>query len=267
MTNHVKPALAGPRPFAIAHRGSKLMWPENTMLAFAHAHDSGLRWLETDLHLSSDGSVMCIHDDTVDRTTDATGAVSDFTAAELGSLDAAFRFEVDGDYPYRDRGYGVPTLEELVTEFDDCRLVVDLKQDGLARPVWDLIRRLDLADRIIVGSFSDRRLAEFRSVSGGGVATSAGPRAVARALASAAVKTPPRLADALQVPVNARGVPIVTARSVRKFHDAGYQVHVWTVNSSKLMHRLLDLGVDAIITDRPDALKAVMIERGVWTGV
>ena len=124
-----------------------------------------------------------------------------------------------------------------------------------------------MADRVIVGSFSDRRLAEFRSVSGGSVATSAGPRAVARALASAAVKTPPRLADALQVPVSARGVPIVTARSVKKFHDAGYQVHVWTVNSSKLMHRLLDLGVDAIITDRPEALKAVMIERGVWTGV
>lgn len=237
------------------------------MLAFGHAHESGLRWLETDLHLSSDGHVMCIHDDTVDRTTDGTGVIAEFSAAELEALDAAHRFEIDGDHPYRSQGHGVPTLEDVANEFDDCRLVVDLKEDGLARPLWELIRRLDIAERIIVGSFSDRRLAEFREVCGGAVATSAGPRAVARALAAAAVKTPPLLADALQVPVSARGVPIVTARSVERFHEAGYQVHVWTVNSSKQMHRLLDLGVDGIITDRPDALKAVMIERGVWTGV
>jgi glycerophosphoryl diester phosphodiesterase len=243
------------------------MWPENTMLAFGHAHESGLRWLETDLHQSADGHLMCIHDDTVDRTTDGTGSVSDFTAADLEALDAAYEFEIEGDHPYRNQGHGVPTLEDVVNQFDDCRLVVDLKEDGLAESVWALIRRLDIADRIIVGSFSDRRLAQFRSVSGGAVATSAGPRAVVRALAASTVKTPPLLADALQVPVNARGVPIVTARSVEKFHAAGYQVHVWTVNSSKQMHRLLDMSVDAIITDRPDALKAVMIERGVWTGV
>lgn len=267
MTTSTRPVLAGPRPFAIAHRGSKLIWPENTMMAFSHAHESGLRWLETDLHVSKDGHVVCIHDDTVDRTTNASGHVSKFTAAELGVLDAAFHFDVAGDRPYRDQGHGVPTLEDLVTEFDDCRLVVDLKQDGLAPVLWELIRRLDIADRVIVGSFSDRRLSEFRQISDGAVATSAGPRAVARALAAAALTTPPLLADALQVPVSARGVPIVTARSVEKFHDAGYQVHVWTVNSSKQMHRLLDMGVDGIITDRPDALKAVMIERGVWTGV
>lgn len=235
-------------------------------MAFGLAHESGLRWLETDLHLSSDGHVMCIHDDTVDRTTNRTGLVSEFTAADLQMLDAAYRFEVEGDHRYRQQGHGVPTLEDVATEFADCRLVVDLKEDGLAEPLWKLIRRLDLVERLIVGSFSDRRLTEFREVSGGAVATSAGPRAVARALAAAALKTPPLLADALQVPVNARGVPIVTARSVQKFHDAGYQVHVWTVNGFKQMHRLLDLGVDAIITDRPDALKAVMIERGVWTG-
>ncbi len=266
MTASTKPVLAGPRPFAIAHRGSKLLWPENTMVAFDQAHDAGLRWLETDLHLSLDGHLVCIHDDTVDRTTNAIGVVSDFTANELSALDAAFRFEVTGNHPYRGQGHGVPTLEDLACEFDDCRLVVDLKQDGLAAALWGLIRRLDIAERIIVGSFSDRRLSEFSQVSGGGVATSAGPKDVARALAAAAVKIPPLLADALQVPVNARGVPIVTARSVQKFHEAGYQVHVWTVNSSKQMHRLLDLGVDAIITDRPDTLKAVMIERGIWNG-
>ncbi len=237
------------------------------MLAFGHAYDAGLRWMETDLHLTSDGQVVCIHDDTVDRTTDGSGPVWDFAMSELSELDAAYTFEVSGDHPYRGQGHAVPSLEEVATTFEDSRLVVDLKQDGLVDPLWQLIKRLDIAERVIVGSFSDRRLAEFREVTGGAVATSAGPRAVARALAAAAVRTPPLLADALQVPVSARGIRIVTPRSVERFHRAGYQVHVWTVNSSKQMHRLLEIGVDAIITDRPDALKAVMIERGVWTGV
>ncbi len=258
--------LSGSLPFAIAHRGSKLLWPENTRLAFANAIEVGFRWLETDLHLSHDGHLMCIHDSTLDRTTERSGPVSELTRAELESIDAAFRFEIGGEFPERGNRHGVPSLEDVIAEFSDSRFVVDLKQDGLAEPLWKLITRLGVEDRVIVGSFSDRRLREFRSISHGTVATSAGPRAVARALASAALFSPPLLADALQVPVAARGIPVVTERSVRKFHAAGYQVHVWTVNSSKQMHRLLDLGVDAIITDRPEALKAVLIERGAWTG-
>lgn len=261
-----RPVLSGPLPFAIAHRGSKLLWPENTWLAFRNATEVGFKWLETDLHLSRDGHLMCIHDSTLDRTTDRSGPVSELTRAELESVDAAFHFEVGGEFPERGNHHGVPSLEDMLDEFDDCRFVVDLKQDGLERPLWELISRLGVENRLIVGSFSDSRLREFRSVSGGAVATSAGPRAVARALASAALFSPPLLADALQVPVAAGGIPIVTERSVRKFHAAGYQVHVWTVNSSKQMHRLLDLGVDAIITDRPESLKAVLIERGAWTG-
>lgn len=258
--------LSGPLPFAIAHRGSKLLWPENTRLAFANAVEVGFRWLETDLHLSRDGHLMCIHDGMLDRTTDRSGPVSELTRAELESVDAAFHFEVGGEFAERGHRHGIPSLEDMLNEFLHCRFVVDLKRDGLAEPLWSLISRLGVEDRLIVGSFSDRRLREFRSISHGTVATSAGPRAVARALASAALFSPPMLADALQVPVAARGIPIVTERSVRKFHAAGYQVHVWTVNSSKQMHRLLDMGVDAIITDRPESLKAVLIERGAWTG-
>lgn len=265
-TSEIPAVLRGPRPFAIAHRGSKLLWPENTRLAFASAVDAGFRWLETDLHMSSDGHIMCIHDSTLDRTTDQTGPVSALTRAELARVDAAHHFESEGDFPERGRGHGVPALDDMLAEFSDCRFVVDLKQDSLAQSLWALISRLGVEERVIVGSFSDRRLREFRSISQGAVATSAGPRAVARVLATATVLSPPLLADALQVPMAARGIPIVTERSVRRFHDAGYQIHVWTVNSSKQMHRLLGMGVDAIITDRPETLKAVMIERGAWTG-
>ena len=265
-TPEVPVVLRGARPFAIAHRGSRLLWPENTRLAFASAVDAGFRWLETDLHLSSDGHLMCIHDSMLDRTTDRTGPVTELTRAELTKVDAAYHFDSDRDFPERGTGLGVPALEDMLLEFPHCRFVVDLKQDGLAQSLWALISRLGVEERVIVGSFSDRRLREFRSISHGAVATSAGPRAVARVLATATVLNPPLLADALQVPMAARGLPIVTERSVRRFHDAGYQIHVWTVNSSKQMHRLLDMGVDAIITDRPEALKAVMIERGTWTG-
>lgn len=258
--------LEGETPFAIAHRGSRLLWPENTMLAFQNAHDAGFRWMETDLHLTSDGVVVCLHDDTVDRTTDGRGRVGRFTFEQLRALDAGHAFELDGGFPHRGTGVKIPSFEELATTFLDCRLVVDLKQDGLAEPLWDLITRLEIEDRVIVGSFSDRRLREFRSVSEGTIATSAGPVSVARALAGPRIGGSKRLADALQIPTSYLGVSIVTESSVRRMHAADYQVHVWTVNSSRQMHRLLDMGVDGIITDRPDALKAVMIERGQWTG-
>lgn len=262
----MRPVLAGERPFAIAHRGSRLIWPENTMLAFGQAYESGFRWIETDLHLSSDGVVTCIHDSTVDRTTDGKGPVSAFSSEELARLDAGYQFEIAGNHPYRDRGWGVPTLEEVLTTYHDARFVVDLKEAGLAGPVWELLQAVEAVDRVIVGSFSDRRLSEFRDLSGGRVATSAGRLSVARTLARSKARTSPRLADALQVPANFRGVPVVTPSSVDRFHAVGYQVHVWTVNTSKQMNKLLDMGVDGIITDRPDMLKAVLIERGQWTG-
>ena len=258
--------LEGETPFAIAHRGSRLLWPENTMLAFGNAYDAGFRWMETDLHLTSDGVVVCLHDDTVDRTTDGRGQARRFTFEQLQVLDAGHSFEVDGEFPHRGSGVTVPSFEELAATFPDCRLVVDLKQDGLAEPVWELITRHRLEDRVIVGSFSDRRLREFRQVSHGSVATSAGPISVTRALAGARIGRHNRLADALQIPTSYLGMSLVSESSVRRMHAADYQVHVWTVNSSRQMHRLLDIGVDGIITDRPDALKAVMIERGEWTG-
>ena len=258
--------LEGETPFAIAHRGSRLLWPENTMLAFGNAFDAGFRWMETDLHVTSDGVIVCIHDDTVNRTTDGHGRVSRFTFDQLQALDAGHSFEVDGEFPHRGAGVTVPSLEELATTFSECRLVVDLKQDGLSEPLWDLISQHRLEDRIIVGSFSDRRLKEFRRISDGAVATSAGPVAVARALTGGRIGEPKRLADALQIPTSYLGLSLVSESSVRRMHAADYQVHVWTVNSFRQMHRLLDMGVDGIITDRPDALKAVLIERGQWTG-
>jgi glycerophosphoryl diester phosphodiesterase len=252
-------------PVAIAHRGSRLLWPENTMEAFSGAVSLGFRHLETDLHLTRDGTLVCLHDHTVDRTTDGSGPVRELDFDELGRLDAGYRHSGTEGLEFRGKGIRVPTLEEAVLTFPDVSFVVDLKTEDLVVPLIALIDRLGLHDRLIVGSFSDRRLDEFRAVADGRVATSTGA-ALSRSwvLASRMGRGVRCDAAALQLPRRSRGVRVVDSRLVTAAHDRGLQVHVWTVNHPAEMAELLDLGVDGIITDRPDLLKAVMIERGTW---
>jgi glycerophosphoryl diester phosphodiesterase len=252
-------------PVAIAHRGSRLLWPENTMEAFSGAVSLGYRHVETDLHLTRDGTLVCLHDHTVDRTTDGTGLVSEIDFDELRRLDAGYRHSGTDGPVFRGKGIRVPSLEEAVLTFPDVAFVVDLKTENLVSPMIDLIDRLGLHNRLIVGSFSDRRLDEFKAMAGGRIATSTGA-AVSRSwvLASRMGRGVRCDAAALQLPRRSRGVRVVDSRLVTAAHDRGLQVHVWTVNHSGEMAELLDLGVDGIITDRPDILKAVMIERGSW---
>lgn len=252
-------------PVAIAHRGSRTLWPENTDMSFQGAYDLGYRHFETDLHLTADETLVCFHDPTVDRTTNATGRVADLTLAELQTLDAGYRHGGSDGFSYRDLGVRVPTLGWLLETFPDTSVVVDLKTDGLAAGLARLVDDLEAHDRLIVGSFSDARLAEFRALTQGRVATSVGPAAARKwVLASRVGRGVGGDAAALQLPTRTRGVRVVTARLVDAAHKAGLQVHVWTVNDRDEMTRLLDMGVDGIITDRPDVLKDLMIERGAW---
>jgi glycerophosphoryl diester phosphodiesterase len=253
-------------PLAIAHRGSRLLWPENTMEAFSQAVSLGYRHLETDLHLTADGVLVCIHDHTVDRTTDGRGPVSQFALADLDRLDAGFRHGGADRHRFRAKGVRVPTLEEAVRSFPEVSFVVDLKTEDLVQPLTDLVERLGLHDRLIVGSFSDARLAEFRAASGGRVPTSTGS-ALSRAwlLASRMGRGVECEASALQLPRRVRGVRVIDRRLVAVAHARGLQVHVWTVNEPVEMADLLDLGVDGIITDRPDLLKEVLVGRGDWS--
>ncbi|MDP9494116.1 MAG: glycerophosphodiester phosphodiesterase, partial [Actinomycetota bacterium] len=145
------------------------------MEAFSQAAALGFRFMETDLHVTADGVLVCFHDDNVDRTTDGSGAVSNFGFAELATLDAGFRHNSLGGYPFRGKGVLVPSLEEAMTTLPEVSFVVDLKVDGLVGLLADLIEELSLHDRLIVGSFSDQRLDDFRQATGGRVATSTGP--------------------------------------------------------------------------------------------
>jgi glycerophosphoryl diester phosphodiesterase len=245
------------------------------MLAFRGAVEMGYRYLETDLHATRDGALVLIHDDTLERTTDGSGPVWEHTLAELKRFDAGYHFSPDGGrtYPYRGQGVTVPTLEEAVEAFPEVRLNVEIKQaclpDGQERPlavaaVVDFIERRGLQDRLLVASFRDRVVREFRRRSGGYVATSAARGEARRFWLASRLRLERRLCvpyDALQVPVRYGSRTVVDRRLVGAAHRCGLHVHVWTVDEPEEMRRLLSLGVDGLMSDRPDLLLEVVGSR------
>jgi glycerophosphoryl diester phosphodiesterase len=237
----------------IAHRGSRLVWPENTMLAFGRGLEAGADHLETDLHLTADGHVVCFHDPTLDRTTEGTGSVSSLTLSQIRRFDAGYRHRIEGRFPFRGRGLRVPTLGEVLATFPGVGVVADLKQDGLEQPLIDLLDRLEAWKRVIIGSFVEERLGAVQRLSEGLAQVSAGPHTARRWwLASRLGRPGPMGPVALQVPPTRLGLTVVDRRLVRIAHEAGLAVHVWTVNRRSEMDRLWSLGVDALVTDRVD---------------
>lgn len=255
------PQLWSP-PVVIAHRGSRQLWPENTMIAFQNAISMGARHLETDIHLSADGVVHCFHDHTLQRTTNGHGLFSNLTAAEIAGLDAGFNHQRRGSFQFRGSGVTVPTFEELATSFPEVRLVVDLKEDAVVEAFARLVSRLGIEDRLIVGGFSDHRISRFRDHTDGSVPTSTGPGA-ARAwfITSRFGRGWRGDAGSLQLPLQRRGLRVVDERLVEAAHKRGLQIHVWTVNDPVQMSDLLDMGVDGLVTDRPDLALSLVIFR------
>jgi glycerophosphoryl diester phosphodiesterase len=251
------PYFDHPGPLAFAHRGGAEEHPENSLAAFAHSVDLGYRYLETDVHLTADGVVLAFHDDSLDRVTDRSGRIADCTAAEIAGA------RIAGVEP-------IPTLDQLLEAFPDVRINIDPKGDRVVEPLAAVIEHHAALDRICLGSFSDQRLVRCRRLLGPGLCTSAGPVAIVRfRLSSLGLPVgpgrPPRGPDCLQVPVRQSGIPLVDRRFVDHAHQRGLHVHVWTIDDPLEMHRLLDLGVDGIMTDRPSVLRAVLIERDAWS--
>ena len=240
----------GPIPFA--HRGGAGDWPENSMEAFSQAVALGFRYVETDAHVTADGIVVAFHDDHLDRVTDRTGLIAELPWSEISVA------RIDGIAP-------IPLLEDLLTTWPDLRINIDLKHDEVVGPLADLLHNLQALDRVCIGSFSDRRIEQFRNRFGDSVCTSMGPRAVAKLRASSFGLGRSRPAgNCVQVPTHAGKVPLVDHRFLRRAHRLGLAVHVWTIDDPVEMHRLLDLGVDGIMTDRPAVLKEVLELRGQW---
>jgi glycerophosphoryl diester phosphodiesterase len=248
----------------IAHQGGEELRPSNTMAAFQHAVDLGVDVLEMDLHSTRDGTLVLMHDDTVDRTTGGSGAIKAMTLAEIKQLDAGYYWtDDDGQtYPYRGQGITVPTLEELFIAFPDMPMNIEIKQQepSIVEPFCQLIADYDMTDKVLIPSFHPETMTEFREKCPG-VAT-AMPEPEIRLFYGLNLAFMGRLfsppGQAFQVPEYSGSTHVVTARFVRGAQRRNIAVHVWTVNDPADMQRFIDMGVDGIITDRPDLLLDVL---------
>ncbi len=268
--------FASPRPLVFAHRGGSDLAPENTMEAFDTGLALGADGLELDVRLSCDGAVVVHHDATVDRTTNGQGEVAAHTADELSRLDAGHHFARTGPdrlhpaHPYRDRGIGVPTLAAVLARHREARVIIELKLNHpeLAAAALEVVRRADAMDRVCFGSFGRRVLRAVRAIEPA-VATSASHEEVCWALYRLWCRWPvrrPRYAG-YQVPEWSARAHVVTRRFVEQAHRANLGVQVWTVDREEDAHRLLELGVDALITDRPDVIVPLVQEVQEVLGV
>ena len=241
-------------PIAFAHRGGALERVENTLSAFSHAAELGYRFIETDVRATADGVGLLLHDPAPPELEGLDGQGEGLPWSRVQHARV-------GDEP-------VPRLEDVLTTFADVRFNLDLKTDEAVGPLIDALRRTGAAGRVCVGSFSDRRLAQVRAVFGPALATSMGPRDVRKLRAAASRLLPRRAvasrAVAAQVPETYGRVRIVDAAFVNTAHALGLQVHVWTVNDAAAMTRLLDLGVDGLMTDRPSVLRDTLRDRQQW---
>jgi glycerophosphoryl diester phosphodiesterase len=257
----VHPFLDVDGPLGMAHRGFAPDGLENTMAAFAAAVALGVTHVETDVHATKDGRIVAFHDPLLDRVSDGRGAISSLTWAEVR------RVRVGGREP-------VALLEDVLDAWPDLRVNIDVKDWPAIRPLAEVLRRPGVLDRVCVASFDDRRTLGVRRALGpdlaARLATSPGRRGVTRWRLGATVPGPAgtRAARrgtaghvAVQVPQGAGPLRVVTRRSVDVAHGLGVQVHVWTVDEADEMHRLLDLGVDGLISDRADVLQRVLRER------
>lgn len=242
------------RPLVLAHRGGCALGPENTLPAFDLGLEAGADGLELDVHLSADGVPVVHHDDTLDRTTSASGPVVALTAAELAQVDAGYRFTRDGAHPFRSRGVGIPSLPEVLQRYPDIPVVIELKADTeeLGEAVAREVRLAEAAERVCVAGFGDRGVAAARRALPE-AASSATRTEVRSAVIRGLARWPARRGayGAFQVPERDGRVRIVTPRFVRRAHAAGLKVHVWTVDEEADMRRLLAWGVDGLISDRP----------------
>jgi glycerophosphoryl diester phosphodiesterase len=253
-------------PFlAFAHRGGARYPPnagrENTLAAFQNAVDLGYRYLETDVHATVDGRLVAFHDPFLDRVTDSTGAIAAL------SFDQVRRAKVAGELQ-------IPTLGELLTAFPDARFNIDCKADQAVDPLAREIAECDVADRVCVSSFGVARLRRLRRLLPQ-VPTAVSSRAIAQLRFAPYLSAVPLIKQllnspgvAIQLPVTTivrgRQVSLITPPLVEAAHLAGRQVHAWTIDDRAEMERLIDLGVDGIFTDRPDTLRDVLTERGLW---
>lgn len=258
LTQAVKPYLDNRVPLAIAHRGFSRDGLENSLLAFKNAQELGYQYLETDINTTADGVTVVFHDASLDRTTDKVGVIAELPFAVVSQARIGGR-------------EGIATLREFFQALPNARFNIDVKDQGSENALVELMEEFGLHERVCVASFSDKRRRRVLSRLTKPVTSSPGKGLLIkyfllfRFLPLRAVQALMRDADVLQIPVTFKGLKIVTKNSVARAHKQGLKVHVWTINDASEMHKLFDLGVDGIMTDRADILADVMRQRGYWS--
>jgi glycerophosphoryl diester phosphodiesterase len=247
--------LDGPIPIAMAHRGGAIEHVENTMGAFEASVALGYRYLETDVRVTADGVLVAFHDPTLERVTDRSGRIEQLPWAEIATA------RIGGREP-------IVRLEDLLGAWPDVRFNLDIKAAGVLAPLVRTVRRVGVADRICIGSFSDARVAAARRLFGPAVCTALGPRGVAALRLSSYSPRAAGLvriqAGCAQVPLQLGGRALVDERFLAAAHARGLQVHVWTVDTVEESAAMLALGVDGLMTDRPAMLRELLEKRGQW---
>ena len=244
--------LRWPGPIPFAHRGGASEVPENTLPAFEHAVRLGYRYVETDVHATADGVLLAFHDDVLDRVTDRTGVIGELPWSVVAEA------KVDGIEP-------IPLFEDLLGAFPDLRVNIDPKHDAAVDPLAEVLLRCDAVHRVCIGAFDDIRLERVRDLLPG-VCTSLGPMGTLQlGMASTGQDVGELASPCAQVPPSYADTEIVTEAFLEEAHRRGMQVHVWTIDDEAEMGRLLDLGVDGLMTDRPAVLKDVLQARGAWS--
>jgi glycerophosphoryl diester phosphodiesterase len=243
------PFLEAGRPIAFAHRGAAPDGLENTLAAVQRIVGLGFDYLETDVRASQDGVALLLHDARLNRTTDRTGAVAGLPWAEIA------RARVGGREP-------VPRLDDLLGSYPDLRINLDVKTPSAVVPLVEAVRRTGAIDRVCIGSFHDRLIPAVRAHLGERLCTSLGPRAIL-ALRLGTLRT--TTAGCAQVPPGLGRIRVLDQRFLAAAHGLGLSVHAWTINDTAEMNRLLDLGVDGIMSDDAPGLRDVLIARQAWT--
>ena len=259
-------------PLVIAHQGGDGIWPGDTMYAFEKAVEIGADVLEMDAHITKDNQIVLMHDEKVDRTTNGEGLIEDLTVAELKQLDAAYQWSNDGDktFPFRGQGIQVSTLEELFQKFPQMRYVIEIKltENPIDKPLCDLIRKHNLQNKVVIASFHDEAMQNFRTTCPE-VATSASRGEVTEFVLLGKVFLSGLVAPQYQSiqppydPSESMNIPIMTRLFIREAHAKNVAVEPWTVDDPALMKQYIEWGVDGIMTDRPDLMMKLLKELGM----
>ena len=246
------PFFKGHKFYGFVHRGGDEEKTENTLEAFQYSSDLGFVFMETDVQSTSDGRVVIFHDSDLKRVTGINKRVSDLTFKEIKEVNLI-------------NGGKIPSLEDTLSSFPSLRFNIDIKVDSAVDETIKIVKNHDALKRVCLASFSTKRLNRIRELTDSSLCSSMGQAEIVKLLLSSyGLKFKTSTGLCAQVPVSQFGIPIVTKRFIKKIHDLNKLIHVWTVDETQEMYRLIDLGVDGLMTDKPTVLKKALVARNLF---